>query len=1682
MGAYEGGWTAEIMTLSIETVPPEGGQTAPPAGTHHYVRGESATIKVCPTGMRFTGWSGQVSGPEKQISVAMDGDKTVTANFSPNIARVDGGNVAGPWDGSSWATAFRDIQSAVAAVSAESGEVWVVGGIYTAAATPVLTMEPQVAVYGGFAGGEDARDQRNWAVHTTIIDGEGARQCVVGADDATLDGCTVMSGAGNNGGGVYNYSASPVFRNCIFTANNASAFGGAVYDNYASPVFMNCVFAGNEANTSGGALYNTNASPVLMNCTFAGNTAQYGGAVYSIYNSNCTLTNCILWGDTAASEPEIYGSPSKYTTTYCCVKGGATGPGNISADPLFLGADSGGSVQLREGSPCIDSGTLTGAPATDLPGRARPQGAGIDMGAYEGGRAAADIVSLTVQVSPSDGGETTPQAGTYYYGQGETAVLEVRPTRMRFVGWSGAVTGMMQRICVSMDTDKTVTANFLPAIFYVNLANTGGPWDGRSWATAFRDVQSGVDAAYVVAGEVWVAGGTYTAAIYPVLEMRPGIPVYGGFAGTETEREQRDWTSHVTTLDGQNAGRCIVGGDGSTLDGLIVTRGLGNPHGGGIYNSGGSANFVNCSFVGNRAPWGGNGGGMYNDDAATVLMNCTFSGNSTNGGGYGGGMYNRKGTTVLMNCTFSGNSTNDGGGGGGISNYYTKPTLTNCIFSRNKSSFGGGVSNEYSTLAELTNCTFYGNTAYDGGGMNIHDDWAGLTNCTFTGNSAILRGGAIDCFADTAILSNCVFIGNTVKAGYESAGGGIHIWHCSPQLMNCTFSGNSSDFEGGAVYGHYYSAPQLTNCILWGDAAPSNPEIGVDSSSTMAVTYSCVEGGLAGLGNFYADPEFVQDSTGNVQLKADSPCIDSGTAVGAPSGDMLGIARPQGNGVDVGAYETPYLGALAVPDVVGQTQQQAVASLAGWTFSVGTVSQEYSRSIPSGCVIQQAPVVGTMVAPRSKVNLTVSQGPRPFAVSYVASPPGSGAVNGPATILDTVGTAFLTVTPAQGYMFASLSVSNGNIGNAPYCLSNVTGDTVVTATFQPLANSVAYIASPATGGVVSGPASILTGQTATVVATANPGYTLAAFHSDSGAVSQTSPYILSNVTADTSVTAVFTANDNRVTCVAAPSGWGSLTAPVTIRTGDSAPITVTPGPGYHVVSVTVSNGVVTGTAPYILSNVTDKTTVTAVFAANENGLTYLAEPVEGGAVTGPPTIWSGDTATLTATPNKGYHVAGVTASNGSVTATAPYALSNVTGDAAITARFAANSNPVAYLASPVEGGSISGPGTVLTGGTATIAATPNPGYTLSSVTASNGSITASAPHVLSGVTENVTVTATFTADSHAVAYAASPAAGGAVSGPAALATGASTTLAVTPKPGYHVETVAVINGSVTPVAPYMLSGVTADTTVTATFAANINRVTYAANPSGGGTVAGPETLPTDDTAVVTVTPSPQYVLLSLTASTGLITPTAPHVLSGVTEDTTVTATFARQRVTVPDVTGQTQTAATAAFTDAGLVLGAVTQVCSATVPAGSVVTQDPAAGTEVAPGSQINLAVSQGPEPAEGEGEGEVEGETPQQVAVPDVSGISSDQAQTALIAAGLVVSITEENNDDIPAGQVVRQEPAAGTQVTAGTRINLIVSSGPEDTGCGCAGCGGKSAITVDKMKRTFGGLFLSAMTGRKI
>ncbi len=136
---------------------------------------------------------------------------------------------------------------------------------------------------------------------------------------------------------------------------------------------------------------------------------------------------------------------------------------------------------------------------------------------------------------------------------------------------------------------------------------------------------------------------------------------------------------------------------------------------------------------------------------------------------------------------------------------------------------------------------------------------------------------------------------------------------------------------------------------------------------------------------------------------------------------------------------------------------------------------------------------------------------------------------------------------------------------------------------------------------------------------------------------------------------------------------------------------------------------------------------------------------------------------------------------------------------------------------------------------------------------------------------------------------------------------------------------------------------------------------------------------------------------------------------------------------VPNVTGMTQSAATAAITGAGLTLGHVSQVYSSSEPTGTVVDQAPNAGLTAPAGSAVAITVSKGPAPST----------SPSAKTVPNVTGLGQSQAVAALQGAGFAVVVDQVPSSTVANGIVSDQTPSSGVLAQPGTTVTIVVSTG---------------------------------------
>jgi hypothetical protein len=410
------------------------------------------------------------------------------------------------------------------------------------------------------------------------------------------------------------------------------------------------------------------------------------------------------------------------------------------------------------------------------------------------------------------------------------------------------------------------------AVHYVKANGTG---DCSTWAKACK-LQTALTKA-VSGDEIWVAAGTHKPTTGTdrniSFVLKNGVPIYGGFSGTETDSSERNFKTRVTILSGN------IGGSGAADNSyhVVTANNLSNDTTlDGFTISAGHAQYSQF-----------NGGGLYAKNSKLIINNVIFSSNYAENSG--GGMYQESSSNSrLYNVKFINNIAAHAGG---IHNQSSSLNLENVVFKNNSvGGNGGGMINALGTL-NIFNTTFDSNTATDGGALYNAFSSPSITNSTFYNNGA------------------------------AGVGGGIFSKDGTPVLTSVTISNNYASSSGGGIYNWPGANFTVRNSILWGNTSPGNNQI----INNATVTYSIVQGGYSGTGNLYLDPLLgkLSDNGGFTQtipILENSSAINTGTDSFCPSKDQRGISRPKGLHCDIGAFEYTGVVSAIPPKVVSVTR------------------------------------------------------------------------------------------------------------------------------------------------------------------------------------------------------------------------------------------------------------------------------------------------------------------------------------------------------------------------------------------------------------------------------------------------------------------------------------------------------------------------------------------------------------------------------------------------------------------------------------------------------------------------------------------------------------------------------------------------------------------------------------------
>lgn len=884
----------------------------PPDGSHVVVVNDGmSSLIISNTTPSMTGWKYRF----EHTQVAYRSPE-FTLNVTPHgVLFVNASVVGGNQSGASWADAFSELQSALAAAGSCS-EIWVAKGTYVPTRTAIgldsFSLASGVRILGGFAGWEGSSSQRDWQANETILSGNGSAPAVENFDWQPTDGTAVLDGftvRGPNGSIAMSiHIGAPTIRHCKFDSNAGFSMvisraspvvDSCVFSNNrdisvlnltaSSATFTQCAFAGNVAPTAG-AMFNNASSPVIDHCVFDGNTTPDSGGAIGEQNANSVIRYCTFRNNTADSGGAIASTSSSSSI--------------LNALAYSNHARSGGAIALISSMVHVVNCTLTENSAEQTAG-----------GIYVLG--GANNVQNSILWNNSDSTGTGADSELYLGSGGGT-----QAANSLIEGWSGGAGNNIRFDPLFIDPlshDYHIDRDRSPAVALGDDAFATGldvDLDGNQRiiftvdAGAYESRGLGNSPQKFVRAPRSVSTCAGDAAVFDVvLDASVGSSFFNW-----SYNDGSGWNFFSAHPDGTATGpatgtyHIVKNGLDSTLTVTGLSAALngyqfrvatidGTPTAGARLAVGA----ISVIYVNAAAPAGGNGAswatayndleialenvtacrraiwvaaGTYSPSQGDTLVRFDIPEATEIYGGFAGGETSLSQRdwnlhpTILSGVTgrpisISGNDADantrtilDGltieAASVGAHITGSSPTIRNCRFRNNIL----GVELSRSD-ALILNCVFEGNTD---GALDISDGSPLVRDSVFTGNASI--NGTILISRDSATRSTSPQIVNCLITGNRFEGVVFHSAD-SPSIVNCTIAGNFGNLGGGVGVYTAVCDLKVRNSILWGNrsmnaATIEAAQLRFTFPNTAQVFNSIIEGlaGFAGNNNLAFDPLF----------------------------------------------------------------------------------------------------------------------------------------------------------------------------------------------------------------------------------------------------------------------------------------------------------------------------------------------------------------------------------------------------------------------------------------------------------------------------------------------------------------------------------------------------------------------------------------------------------------------------------------------------------------------------------------------------------------------------------------------------------------------------------------------------------------------------------------------------------
>ena len=876
--------------------------------------------------------------------------------------------------GENWTLAKKTVQAAIDDAS-ERDEIWVAAGSYEEHIQNrvIGDVAVNVAVYGGLAGTEDFLSQRDYEANLTVLHGTNNGTVVTitnGAGaDTRIDGFYITGGnkdplnPPDPGGGIRITASAPVIANNIIKGNLSYGIGAGISifgfkaitpETGIHPVITHNTVVENfayEGEGDGGGIGIVGSSPEITHNIVSRNQAnQNGGGICCWRHSLPLIANNFIVANSAnildGGSDVNYGGGGIFASSYkedgtpCefCVSAPVIVNNVIAANGAYLGGGI-ATIDSNTGVPTITNNTVVANSGSGIHWANATPMISNNLVAYNTwgleqwniGATSATLLSNNVFGNTLQGEETNykglddptelngnismdPLMANYHIGefhlQPDSACVDAGSMDAVGSGWTdidGQDRVLGNGVDIGADESDGTVWN-APATIIHASPDGDDAQDGLTWESAKKTVEGAINTAASTGGEVWVAAGTYTENI----TLPAFVYLYGGFAGTETERASRNVAENDTILDGGQSATVVTSANAgylvSALDGFAVQNGSSLITGG--WGLGGG---INCRVTG---PIIANN--VIQDNSLGDPFNPVLA--------HGGGIACFLSYAVISGNTIAQNeilNTFDGSGGGIYCNR-SMPTIEENFITQNHAKYGSGIyckassprivrnivdNNEMYVLPPQYFGSAYGaitcwlcqdfliaenmiaeNTAAVGAGINTQSCFSGriLNNLIINNPSLDYSttppaggiGGGIYCEitanpTDNIYIVNNTLVGNTATHSiFGERGGGIALTLFSEKIV---VANNIVAFNSSGIWQHpgtITQTPTLKNNCVFNDG---DNYINLSTGAT----------------DISEDPDFVNRTEGNFHLQSASPCIDAGdnNILNLPDTDFEGDPR-----------------------------------------------------------------------------------------------------------------------------------------------------------------------------------------------------------------------------------------------------------------------------------------------------------------------------------------------------------------------------------------------------------------------------------------------------------------------------------------------------------------------------------------------------------------------------------------------------------------------------------------------------------------------------------------------------------------------------------------------------------------------------------------------------------------------